>query len=300
MEQQNSSLDTKAVLFVTDDNLVRGLIAQINSTIKYLPNAKIYLVHDMSPRHLEHIKNHIYKAEQFDASIWQHLSERMGHVTKVNQGKLQVGFIEEPNLFYMDTDAIINQPFAWETPKTMTLDIKKHPMDPDMRYHKRLQLLREFVLEQGGMTEPEGDFTLFTDGAFFVSRDWMANTLRPLILDMSKKYTEKRLPHRWYAMEYFHAAICVLEQPVAHWNLKQALPGIHYMAEKYPHLFPYTTVEECDLIHFLSYRKPWDFPAGEYPLEGGLRWWETYLGGPVKPLEQDRGLEKILEQLKTK
>jgi len=295
MEIKNYSSNTdKAILFVTDDNFMKGLIAQINSAKMYVPDAKIYLVHNLSESNLNHVRDFIYKEERFDQDKWKHLSLKYGHVTKTNQGKLQVDLIEEENLLYMDTDAIIVKPFSWEYPDTMTLDIKKQPMDTDVRFYTELELLRQFVIEQGGKTEEKGNFTLFTDGAFFVNRQWMIETLRPKIEEMSRKYVEKNLPQRWYAMEFFHSAICVLDQPVKEWSIKQALPGIHYLAEKYPHLFPYKNLDECHFIHYLSYRKPWDFPMDKYPIEGGFQWWSAYLNGPVPPLDKDVDLEKIV------
>ncbi len=292
------SLDTnKAFLFVSDDNFIKGLIAQINSVKKYVPDAKIYLVHNLSYQNLQHINKFIYKDEQFNHEKWKHLSSQYGHVTKINQGKLQVDFIEENNLLYMDTDAIITKPFDWEYPNTMTLDIKKHPMNKDVRFYAELEILRQFILSEGGMTEKKGDFTLFTDGAFFVNRNWMVNTLRPKIEEVSKKYIEKNLPRRWYAMEFFHAAICLLDQPVQGWNVKQALPSIQYMAEKYPQLFSYKNFDECQIIHYLSSKKPWNFPVGEYPFDGGLHWWSAYLQGPVPPLKEDKDLEFVLKKI---
>lgn len=292
------SLDTnRAILFVTDDNFIKGLIAQMNSAIKYFPNIRIYLVHKLSDQNLRRVEDYLHKYEEFNSKMWEHLVQQTGHVTRTNQGKLQLDFVEEDNVFYVDTDAVIKNRFKWEYPKTMTLDVKKHPLEDGIRYYEELRLLREFVLEEGGLTEREGDFTLFTDGGFFVNKDWMNSVLRPKILEVSKRYVAKELPQRWYAMEFFHAAICLLNQPVSNWKLKQALPGIHHMAEKYPHLFPYKSIDECDIVHFLSYRKPWDYDIGGYPIDGGIVWWDSYLNGPIEPFEEDRGLEKKLKEL---
>lgn len=283
----------KAILLSCDDNYIKGLIALINSIVRNIPEAKIYLVHNLSSKNFHHIKDYIYKSEFFNESLWRHLPSQRKYVTKINQGKYQADFIEESHFFYVDSDVVVNRPFEWERPSTMTCDVKKQLMSPtgltekelefEEKFLEKIELLRQFILREGGLVEREGDITLFFDGAFFANKDWLINVLRPEIRKCSIKYQKQGIPQHLYGMEYFDAAVCILQQPVKPWKLKQALPGLEFLRKFEPEYLPQESVEFCDLIHFTP-DKPWNYRRGDYPFAGGDIWWDYYLNGPIDPI----------------
>lgn len=264
----SSALNERPVfLLVADRTYYAALIAQINSILKYFPRGKIYLVHELNKYDLTPILPFIFKAERFKDSIWAHLPEQRGHVVKINQGKHQVEFIDEQWFMYLDTDAIVNAHFQWERPPTMRCDVRWIDPAIDKKYGPQKEEMRSFILSHNGKTEPSGPYQLFTDGAYFAKKSWIVDVLRPMIVNVSKIY----LPKRWYGMEYFHIALCLLKQAAKPWKLRQALPALE----------PVTNPSRYDLIHFVSKHKPWQFKRGEYPFECGEIWWESFLNGKI-------------------
>jgi hypothetical protein len=300
----HTSANEKAILVPCDDNFVEGLIALLNSIIRNIPDAKIYLVHELSSKNINHIKDYIYKSQRFDASFWKHLSyqkdpfhsQQEETFKRISFAKYQVEFLETSHFLCVDADVIVNKPIKWETPATLTCDVKRHSLNLDdwpkgpvpesiKGYYNMFELLKQFVLSEGGLAEKEKKITAYFPGAFFANKDWIINTLRPEIYKCSTKYQSSA----FYEFEYFNAAIGILRRPVKSWKLKQAFPYLAFLKD-----IPKKDLElmlgkiipvlNCDLIHFMV-SKPWNCKQGDYPFPGGDAWWDYYLGGPIKPID---------------
>lgn len=291
MKKNSSYTNKKAILVTCDDNYIKGLIALMNSIIRNIPGAKIYLVHDLSLKNFNHIKDYIYKSERFNTSFWKHLPLKREHVTIINQGKYQVDFLEESHLFYVDCDAIINKPFEWETPSTMTCDIRKWNLVPNEQFSTQLKLIRCFILKEGGYIEKGGKVNLYYEGGFFANKCWIINVFRPEIIKCSMKFQDIQT---WYGLNYFNAAIGILKRPVKLWKLKQIFSFVEFLKKTDPEhirkimpnlLKENKNTEEYDLIHFLLDKKPWQYKRGSYPYPGGDIWWNYYLNGPIEPID---------------
>ncbi len=275
---------SQAFLLTCDDNYMKGLIAALNSIIKKFPKAKIYLIHSLSKENLRKIIPYVYKKELFNSKIWKHLLKKDRHITRTGFGRFQVDFIEEENFFYMDVDTIVNKKFNWENPKTMSLDIKIQPINSKIKAVEKLEIMREYIIKRGGLTESSGDFKLFTDNAFFCNKEWMIKVLRPKILEVSLDYIKNKIPQRFFDMQYFHTALCLLKHPVREWNISVAWIGLPYNKEEYPKFFKYKNYTDCELIHYVGMDKPWLYYIDKYPYEGSELWWDCYLNGPIPPI----------------
>ncbi|MFH0954877.1 MAG: hypothetical protein V1777_02140 [Candidatus Micrarchaeota archaeon] len=290
-----------AILLACDDAYMPGLIAAINSVKRNIRGAKIYLVHDLTPEKLGLVQPFIYKAEKFDSSFWRHLLPRKnndspdkgapsGYISFVNQGKYQPDIIEESHYFYMDCDVVINKPFCFETPETLSCLINRKksliPLDPEEKpITDGFRAMQQFILSQGGQIESGDIITVYTDGAYFSNRDWMVNALRPAIQKASQNYPKG--PKYFYSLDYFNAGIAMLGKPIESWKIDEAIPLLNFMKKSEPWFLPDKAAELCHLIHFIG-KKPWEFQRGAYPLEGGSVWWDYYLNGPMPPVT--RGL----------
>jgi lipopolysaccharide biosynthesis glycosyltransferase len=269
-------------LLVSDDNYFDGLIAQINSIIRNTFKRKIYLVHNLSPENLSKIEKFIYKSEKFDESPWLHLPEQSRHIKKISLGRFQADFVEEDNFFYMDTDIIQKKTIRLEKNETIAVEFKTQPVNSEIHHIDRLELMRKFILDRGGKTEKEGDFTLFADSIFYVNKKWLIEKLRPKIIETSKEYVEKNILQRYFDMQYFHTAICLyFSDQTNKIPIKNAWLGLPFNKEKYPNFFHYNNIEECELLHFCGAKKPWMINEST-DSEAKKIWSDYYHNGPIK------------------
>lgn len=245
-------------LLVSDDNYFPGLVAQINSILTHNPGSKIYLVHNLSENNLLSIRDLIYKDELFDETPWKHLPPQSRHITKISLGRFQADFIEEDCYFYMDSDIIQQKTIRPKQTQTISVEIKIQPINPNIHHLDRFELMRNFIFESGGNTERDGDFTLFADAIFCANKKWLLNVLKPKIIEVSKKYVDKNILQRWFDMQYFHTAICILGKDlIENINIKNAWLGLPFDEKEYPRFFNFNTIEECELLHFCGANKPW-------------------------------------------
>ncbi len=278
----NTQEEAMSYLLVSDDNYFPGLVAQINSILKHSPKSKIYLVHNLSQENFSLIKDYIYKAEIFDETPWIHLPERSRHITKISLGRFQIDFIEEDYFFYMDTDIIQQKDFKLNKPKNIAIEIKAQPINPNIHHLDRFQLMRDFIFNNGGDTEKEGDFTLYADAIFYANKKWLIDVLRPKMIEVSKKYTEQNILQRWFDMQYFHTAICILGKDlVEDLPIKNAWMGLPFTKEEYPKFFKYKNTDDCELLHYCGPGKPW---IKDVVMDRKIKgiWSDYYLGGPVR------------------
>ena len=278
----------KAIFTVCDDNYIKGLIALLNSIIRNVPGAKIYLVHNLSKKNFGYVKEYIYKSEIFDRLPWAHLPPKKENYARMTFAKYQVEFIEENNFFYVDADVVVNKTFEWETPSNLSCEQLLQSINPkdwpktEARRLKLWELMRQFILKEGGLIEHLDKITFFYAGAFFANRDWIINVFKPELRKCSIKY--QGIPQFFYELEYFNAAIAILQRPVIRWKITQAIPLLEFYRETHPEVVPKENVELCNLIHYVLENKPWKLKQGEYPFKGGNVWWDFYFGGPINPL----------------
>lgn len=263
-------------LLVSDNNYFPGLVAQINSIQVNNPHSKIYLVHNLSNENLSKIKDLIYKSEIFDESPWQHLPLQNRHITKISLGRFQADFIEEECYFYMDADIIEQRKISLNKTQTIAIENKIQPINPKIHHLDRFELMRKFIFDNGGITEKEGDFTLFSDAIFCVNKNWLLNVLKPKMIEISKKYIEQNILQRWFDMQYFHTAICILgKQYIEEINIKNAWLGLPFDEKEYPNFFNFKNINECELLHFCGANKPWS-QGGFVNKEAEKIWFKYY------------------------
>jgi len=265
----------KAILLAADDNYIRPLIAQINSIHHNLgkDNARIYLVHQLSDTNLSLVSGHIYAHERFRSGEWSHVRSGQGsHVTKMNMGKFQAEFIKEPNFMYLDTDAIVNRPFSFEYPETMTCDGGLEEIVSDKPYAESMMLMVDFIRKNGGVIEKGDKFMLFCDGVYFANRNWVSQVLKPKIKYCSEHMLQAE--KHWTGMGFFQAAIGLLQRPIQIFKIKELVPWLRTAAE----------TDGYDVIHYIGPQKPWDYSPGSYPLCAGDVWWNYYNKGPISPI----------------
>lgn len=270
-------------LLVSDDNYFDGLVAQINSILRNNPRSKIYLVHQLSPQNFSKIKKFIYKSEVFDETPWFHLPAKSEHITKISFGRFQADFIEEDYFFYMDTDVIQQKKFYLEEIKTIAIEFKKQPTSSNIKNIEKIELTRKFILDSGGNIEKVGDFTLFAGAIFFANKQWLINILKPKMIEVSKKYIEKNIPHLWFDMQYFHTATCLLNDKIYELPIKNAWLGLSFTKEDYPDFFRYDKIENCELLHFCGIKKPWMYDGFVNEKAKNI-WLDYYLNGPITNL----------------
>jgi len=269
-------------LLVSDDNYFPGLVAQINSILRHSPGSRIYLVHNLSPLNFSKIKSFIYKSEFFDEKPWSHLPSQSRHITKISLGRFQADFIEETHFFYMDSDIIMQKEFALKEPDTIAIEFKTQPVRPEIDHIDRFELMRKFIFDNGGETEKEGDFTLFADAIFYVNKKWLLESLKPKIVEVSKKYVEQNILQRWFDMQYFHTAICILgKNKVEELPIKNAWMGLPFDEKQYPDFFRFEKIEDCELLHFCSAKKPWIREGFVKNREAEKIWFNYYQNGPA-------------------
>jgi len=280
-KEKQTEENALSYLLVSDDNYFPGLVAQINSILKHSPKSKIYLVHNLSVENLSKIKKYIYKSEVFDETPWVHLPLQSRHITKISLGRFQADFIEEDDFFYMDSDIIQQKNFNLKKTDTIAIEFKTQPVNSKIDHTDRIELMRKFIFDNGGETEKEGDFTLFADAIFYANKQWLLNFLKPKIIEVSKKYIEQNIPQRWFDMQYFHTAICIIgKKYVSELSIKNAWMGLPFNEKEYPNFFRFTNIEECELLHFCGARKPW-MPDGFMNQESKKIWLEYYSDGPI-------------------
>ena len=181
----------------------------------------------------------------------------------------------------MDADIIEQKGFKLEKPKTIAVEFKTQPVNSNIDHIDRFELMRKFIFDNGGETEKERDFTLFADAIFYVNKQWMLEILKPKMIEISKKYIEQNIPQRWFDMQYFHTAICILgKQYVDEISIKNAWIGLPFNEKDYPNFFRFNNIKECELLHFCGAKKPWS-PEGFVDKESEKIWFEYYLGGPT-------------------
>ena len=267
----------KSILLVADDNYIKPLIAQINSIYRNFnkDSIKIYLVHRLSNKNLHHLSDYIYAHEKFKSREWKYIKSGKGsHVTKTDMGKYQVEPIQEPHFLYMDTDVIVNKPFKFEYPNTMTCDGGLEDLTPDKLYIESMQLMVKFIKQNNGFIEDGDQFMLFCDGIYFGNKDWISNILKPMI-----KYCSQHLPQaerHWTGMGFFQAAIGLLQRPISLFKIRELIP----IFKKESNI----DLKDYDLIHYIGKDKPWDYSREEFPFSAGEAWWDCYTNGPIKTL----------------
>lgn len=275
---ESAKENTIPYLLVSDDNYFPGLVAQINSIMVNNPGSRIYLVHSLSSENFYKIKDFIYKSEIFDESPWKHLPLQSRHITKISLGRFQAEFIEEDYYFYMDADIIQQKKISLNKPNTIAIEIKTQPINSTIHHLDRFELMRKFIFDNGGVTEKEGDFTLFADAIFCANKQWLLNILKPKMIEVSKKYIEQNIPQRWFDMQYFHTAICILgKQYIEEINIKNAWLGLSFDEKEYPKFFKFNDIKECELLHFCGANKPWT-QGGFVNKEAEKIWFKYYLG----------------------
>jgi lipopolysaccharide biosynthesis glycosyltransferase len=268
---------TRSILLVADNNYIKPLVAQINSLHRNLgkDNIRIYLVHQLSNKNLSLISNHIYAHERFKSEEWKNVNAGGGgHVTRTNMGKFQAEFIKEPYFMYLDTDAVVNRPFKFEYPETMTCDGGLEDLVSDKPYAESMRLMIDFIRKNGGFIEEGNKFMLFCDGVYFAKKEWVSEVLKPKI-----KYCSEYMPQaekHWTGMGFFQAAIGLLQRPIRLFEIKELIPLFETVAN----------LKGYDVIHYIGPQKPWDFDQKEFPLCAGEVWWDYYTNGPIKPLER--------------
>jgi len=262
----------KAFLLVSDDNYMKGLIAQINSIQKNFNKYKIYILHSLSQENLNFIRKEIYKEKKFDDFLFKHINDKKGHITKLNFGKFMPDFIEEDNFFYMDTDVIILKNFEWEFPKTISCASRIIDTKNEEKYGESIKLMQEFVIKNKGIIEKDNNIKIFLDGSFFANKEWFIKELRPQIIEASNKMPQG-VKH-WYGLGFFNAALDILKRPVEEWKLKQILTTF----DKSYNLGNY------HLIHFLGKEKPWLTSKTDF----SEVWKENYLNGILNGEEYEK------------
>ncbi|MFP4400712.1 MAG: glycosyltransferase [Candidatus Woesearchaeota archaeon] len=262
----------KSVLLVADENYFVPLVAQINSILTNVPDAKIYLVHDLSDNSLAKVSPFLYKYEQFNPKGWEHMRDnKKRYITRTVLGKWQVEFIEEEKFLYLDTDIIVNNDFKFENTRTMRCEFKPVNILPS-KYEKNVRLMWEFIKKQNGVIEDKyEDITIISDGAFFADKEWLLKILVPKIQYCSKNMPQN-YPDCWYGMGFFQGAIGLLGRPVSEWFVSQSLP----------YLEPECDVEKTDFIHFAGTKKPWQEDSDNYLYKGAKIWWKYYTQGPIR------------------
>jgi lipopolysaccharide biosynthesis glycosyltransferase len=253
----------KAFLLVSDDNYLKGLIAQINSIYRNFKNFKIYLIHSLSNENLNIVRKFVYKEQRFEDNLFKHIENKKGHITKINFGKFVPDFIEEANFFYMDTDVVIIKEFDWEFPPTISCESRIINLKNEEKYSKSIKLMQEFILKNNGKIETGDKITLFLDGSFFANRDWFIQSLRPSIIWASKNMPQA--DKHWYGLGFFNAAIGLLNRPVQSWKIKQFLT-----------MFDNGNLNDKNLIHFVGNEKPWLTEKVQFYFV-----WEKYYSGGV-------------------
>lgn len=270
-------------LLVSDDNYFPGLVAQINSILMNSPGSRIYLVHKLSQKNLSIVKDYIYKEEVFDEIPWSHLPSQSRYITKISLGRFQADFIEEDHFLYMDSDIIQQKKFNIKDTETISVEFKTQPVGPNIDHTDRIEIMRRFIFDNGGETEKKGDFTLFADAVFYTNKLWLLKVLKPKIIRVSKKYVEDNIPQRWFDMQYFHTAICLLGKlNISEISIKNAWMGLPFNEKEYPGFFRFKSIKDCELLHFCSAKKPWIADGFVKNREAEKIWNKYYLEGPIK------------------
>lgn len=270
--------EVKPILLVADNNYMKALIAQINSIYNNFKEeeVKIYLVHALSDENLAYLSNFIYSNEKLNLDDWKNVRPgKNSHVKTTNMGKFQVEIVEEPNFMYLDTDIIVNKPFKFEHPKTMTCDGGLEDLIPDKPYFESMELMIDFIRKNKGYIEKGDKFMLFCDGAYFGNKEWVSNILKPKI-----KYCSKNMPQaekHWTGMGFFQATIGLLQRPIELFKIKELIP-----------FFETTSIlSKYDIIHYIGPEKPWNYKKGDFPFCAGDMWWHYYENGPIKPVKEN-------------
>ena len=263
-EGTTNNEEKKAFFLVSDENYFHGLLAQINSILKFFKNARIYLIHDLSTERLKIIEPFIYKAKKISLETFGYLPKKKGHITKINFAKFFPDFIEEDHFFYLDTDIIVLKEFEWKKPDTFLCDVRTMNLASKNEYVESAKLMQKYVFENEGVIEKGDEIKLYLDGAFFANKKWVVEVLRPKIMACSHEMPQAK--KRWFGLGFFNAAINLLKRPIKKWHLTQVLT-----------LFDNENVSG-DLMHFVGKKKPWQIQGGK----NEKLWKDYYNLGPVK------------------
>jgi len=182
----------------------------------------------------------------------------------------------------MDSDIVEQKKLNLKETDTIAIEFKTQPVNSKIDHIDRFELMRKFIFDNKGDTEKEGDFTLFADAIFYANKKWLLNVLKPKIIEVSKKYIEQNILQRWFDMQYFHTAICILGKKfVNEISIKNAWMGLPFNEKEYPKFFRFNDITECELLHFCGAKKPW-MPDGFINLEEPKKiWLEYYNNGPI-------------------